>query len=451
MGSITRSFANNILTAGKFDGTKLTGDIPQANLTANAPAFDDNKIVNDISTLGLRVHTQENLSASNTNSQYVDVFQDDTGILSHTTSQRSSDEYVSSVILTSGGSLPTGTQFYLRGDGANGSTTFTDQSSNSISINNTGSTAHSNNRGKIGSTSIYFDGDTNLLYGGHTSNFEFGTGEFKIDMYVNFPNFDGGTNKVLFSHGGWGTATDYAGTTFYINSGEQLKLLSSINDSGAHGGWRIDVASNALTWNNNTWYHVSAARNSNGEIKLFRDGQILSLSATTGATGGTDFGQGTRDWKIGFPSDSTNAGAEPMYLDNILITKGSGSGRSGNFTPDTLHYGDTLTVNATGNFISNPITAASATTKMGAVITYQDNAGTNALNTDIVLQLSADNGSNFSTATLTALPDFSSGIKMAKINDLSVTSGTQLKYKISFANQASGSKEARIRGVSLNY
>ena len=79
MGSITRSFANNILAAGKFDGTKLTGDIPEANLSANAPAFDDNKIVNDLSTLGLKVHTQENLSASNTNSQYVDVFQDDSG------------------------------------------------------------------------------------------------------------------------------------------------------------------------------------------------------------------------------------------------------------------------------------------------------------------------------------------------------------------------------------
>ena len=46
------------------------------NLSANAPAFDDNKIVNDLSTLGLRVHTQENLNASNTNSQYIDVFQD---------------------------------------------------------------------------------------------------------------------------------------------------------------------------------------------------------------------------------------------------------------------------------------------------------------------------------------------------------------------------------------
>ena len=33
-----------------------------------------------LSTLGLKeAHTQENLSASNTNSQYVDVFQDSTG------------------------------------------------------------------------------------------------------------------------------------------------------------------------------------------------------------------------------------------------------------------------------------------------------------------------------------------------------------------------------------
>ena len=88
---------------------------------------------------------------------------------------------------------------------------------------------------------------------------------------------------------------------------------------------------------------------------------------------------------------------------------------------------------------------------MGAMIAYQDTSGTNALNSDIVLQLSADNGSTFSTATLTAMPDFSSGIKMAKVNDLAVTAGTQLKYKISFANQAAGSKEARIRGVSLNY
>ena len=109
------------------------------------------------------------------------------------------------------------------------------------------------------------------------------------------------------------------------------------------------------------------------------------------------------------------------------------------------------TVNASGNFTGTTITAPSSVSSMGAIITYQDNQGTNALNTDIILQLSADGGSNFTTATLEALPDFSTGIKMAKVNDVSVTAGTSLKYKILFANQSSGSKEARIRGVSLQY
>ena len=109
------------------------------------------------------------------------------------------------------------------------------------------------------------------------------------------------------------------------------------------------------------------------------------------------------------------------------------------------------TFNASGSFEGVAITAPASTSSMGAVITYQDQAGTASLNTDIVLKLSADNGSNYATATLTALPDFATGIKMAKVNDLSVTAGTQLKYKIEFANQASGSKETRIRGVSLQF
>ena len=109
------------------------------------------------------------------------------------------------------------------------------------------------------------------------------------------------------------------------------------------------------------------------------------------------------------------------------------------------------TFHASGSFEGTTITAGSSTTKMGAVITYIDQFGTNALNTDLVLKLSADNGSNYSTATLNALPDFSSGVKCCSVTDVSVTAGTQLKYKIEFANQSSASKECRVTGVSLQY
>ena len=111
----------------------------------------------------------------------------------------------------------------------------------------------------------------------------------------------------------------------------------------------------------------------------------------------------------------------------------------------------TVANSATGSFENNAITAPSSISSMGAIITYQDNAGTNALNTDIVLKLSADGGSNYSTATLVAMPDFATGIKMAKVNDLSVTACTSLKYKIEFANQAASTKETQLHGIGVNY
>ena len=46
------------------------------------------KLVNDISTLAIRQASNENKGAYNTNSMYVDVFQDDTGIGTETNTDR---------------------------------------------------------------------------------------------------------------------------------------------------------------------------------------------------------------------------------------------------------------------------------------------------------------------------------------------------------------------------
>ena len=109
------------------------------------------------------------------------------------------------------------------------------------------------------------------------------------------------------------------------------------------------------------------------------------------------------------------------------------------------------TVNATGTAISNAVTASASTTKMGVVVTYQDAHGTTTLNTDLKLFLSADNGSNFTEVTLTTQPNFATGVKMALANDVTVTAGTQLKYKVQLANQAANSKVVRVTGVSMQY
>src|SRR6056300_415469 len=81
-------------------GTIADARISASSVSQHATSFDDNKIVNDISTLALRQASDQNKSAYNTNSQSVDVFQDDTGIDTTTNASRNASEYVNSISLT---------------------------------------------------------------------------------------------------------------------------------------------------------------------------------------------------------------------------------------------------------------------------------------------------------------------------------------------------------------
>lgn len=107
--------------------------------------------------------------------------------------------------------------------------------------------------------------------------------------------------------------------------------------------------------------------------------------------------------------------------------------------------------NSTGNFTSVSQTAPATVSKMGIVVLYKNNAGTATLNTDLVAQVSANNGTNYTTVTLTPRGTFSTGINIAVANNVTVTSGTSVKYKISFANQSAGTKETQVHGVGLIY
>ena len=109
-------------------------------------------------------------------------------------------------------------------------------------------------------------------------------------------------------------------------------------------------------------------------------------------------------------------------------------------------------INATGNFTSATQTALATVSKMSIVVLYKNNAGTASLDGDLVAQVSSNGGTNYTSAPLTAAGTFSTGILMAKSNDITISNtGTAPKYKISLANQAEGSKETYIYGVSLQY
>jgi hypothetical protein len=337
----------------------------------------------DLARLGLRVFANQNLVATNSNSASYDVFQDSTGIGSLTSSSRSSDEYVSSVVDTTASS----------GSYAEITYTLVDNVTSNVTVHS-GSSGHVSSGGNLPNFYTYPAGGGPNHYGYHSDYSIYPSNSFGVGNYLQIKYTSGNGQKLH----GIQTWTNNIGTT------SNTVRWTASND----GSNFVNLTANTQTF-----------IGSSGEVKIAHqfDQNIdtylyYRLTVISGAVDGGN----NRFWS-GYKGDVATGG---------------------------------LTVNATGNFISNAITASSSTSKMGAIITYKDQAGTNALNSDLVLQLSADNGSNFSTATLTALPDFASGVKCCKVSDLSVTAGTQLKYKISFANQ-SGSKECRVTGVSLQY
>jgi len=406
--TLTDAQIPNIPASKITSGTFADARIAASNVSQHATSFDDNKIVNDISTLGLRVHTQENLNASNSNSASFDVFQDSSAISNLTDCARSSSEFINTISETIGSNAERDSHF-------SGNTSRT-------------TPGMPGQHGAANNSLRLFDGQTAqnsgmAYWGGSAYSAKPGT-PHQFTTYNYSSNISGVSPMIL----------DFvadSGSTFAIIPGSYLRWYSVNTDGRVNGHYFMyqDTSDVWHFWNGDGRDGVSGSS--------WTDGTVLNASNSNGWNG------------IQHPSNGASIGIKRL----AMITTSHHTG--GNSYPgitelDTNFATYSLTANATGSFTGNNITASS-TNKMGAVITYQDFSGTNSLNTDIVLQLSADGGSNYSTATMTALPDFATGIKMAKVNDLSVTAGTSLKYKISFANQASGSKEARIRGVSLQY
>ncbi len=420
-GGFTEADIPNLSASKITSGTFADARIAASNVSQHATSFDDNKIVNDISTLGLRVHTQENLNASNTNSASFDVFQDSSAISNLINVTRNSSEYISSIssVAESGGS------------GLNHGDMTWGWPSNYWSV-----------------------GNVNAIH--NVNSYNFSTHQRSAFLSGNFY----WTFQVNHS-----SATGYSpSSTPSTNQAFQYALRTGTNDmhNESNSVWNQDdnyfgimfnqVSNNMSVsfWKQQTVQAtVSSIDGTSGYFTFVRDSSANTLKVYKSSSS-ADYGNGTLLHT--FTGFSHTGDMKVIYS----------SGYAGNNMPnirfaDNVSFKENITtlasqtINATGSFEGVAITAPSSTNKMGAVITYQDQAGTNALNTDIILDLSCDNGSNYTRATLTALPDFSTGIKMAKVNDLSIgTAGTQLKYKISFANQ-SGSKEARLRGVSLQY
>ena len=366
-----------------------------------------------LARLGLRVFANQNLATSNTQNLSYDVFQDSSGVQNLTNVLRDEAEFMSSVaVSTSTITMDNSNYTQYIDTTADGSAVFTRYG--------TGATSNTARFNTDGSNTAVFSSSSSLNAGNTISvsneatmlSYMFGSPSSDTAYLIDNTHTSQGIRLVEMV---WRYKT---GVTFRPNGTIGFRWR---NGSGNFAYWELRG--------------INHATNSpiNGQAQ-WHDNQIVQRSSAV--TNGNSY--------------TLTASQNLFYQVNAI-----GNYHTGNnsFMWDTLSMqGDVNApqTNATGTFEGVDVTAPSSVSKMGAVITYQE-TGTNVLNTDIVMKLSADSGSNFTTATLEALPDFASGVKCAKISDVSVTPGTACTYQINFANQVASSKVAQITGVALTF
>ena len=103
--------------------------------------------------------------------------------------------------------------------------------------------------------------------------------------------------------------------------------------------------------------------------------------------------------------------------------------------------------------VSTSTEAVSAVTKGDIVMTYSDGVGTTTLNTDLTAEISADDGSTWTSVTLVS-QGTSAGHTIVTASDVAITSTisspADMRYRIKTLNQAAG-KQTRIQAVSLGW
>ena len=288
------------------------------------------------------------------------------------------------IVIDNGDPFYSAVSLLLPMDGADGSTTFTDASSNALTVTAANATI-STTQARYGSSSGSFTGTASNLVVPSSTLFNFGAGDFTIECWIYWLG-GGGSPGTIFS------------TAFPTDSqGVFIGLLSSgaFNYLAGNGTWAFNSTTTSNAISANQWYHIAYVR-SGSTFTVYING-VASGSTTSSPTltnsnnqaviGGRNvFGQYFRgfidDLRISrfaryvstftpptaaLPTTASSTPADPYYGYTSLLLHMDGSNASTNFV-DSGPNAFTLTRYGT---------AAVSTTqsKFGGASAYFDGSG----------------------------------------------------------------------------
>ena len=455
--------ANNITisSAQGSDGQILTSTgsgVAWEDAAGGGGSTDISGLQNDLSTLALYVITTHDQVAYNLPNTFIDHYEDNSGI-----------DTTSTVMYTEGTHLVTGnpgagltnyapdsnTELLIHFDGNNNdniATTEASKNAGTLTVTSVTVTTSSVDRAPVGGGAGYVPSANSkiVLPGASWMNTE---ANFTIEFWV---RTDAKTDSPVFD---FNTQDDHDNEqmcfemTFAEGGAEEMSFETGGGlEYGGHYKWIFPT----LDCDDNTWHHYAVTRDldegDDGRWWFYYDG--VSQTAT-----------GSSDSVTDSVNENINRDERPMnFFKSINYTSGRFTGapcRIDEFRfSSTCRYpsGTTFVPNpgpittATGNYTSSTETANTTVSNMGIVVLYKNASGTATLDTDLIAEVSANGGTNWTSAPLTAGGTFSTGILIAKSNDITISNtGTTCKYRLSFANQSSGSKVTQVHGVSLLY